>query len=517
MENVNIFSAIAYLTAAFSFSIFVFSIYVKPFREATIFFTFLSILIFLNSVFFLFTLHSSSEENAIFWAYLLESIMLFIPLLFAGFINRFLGNFMLRVKLIYKLLFFIPPLGILIYLIINRAVGVKEFNFGYMLVYDEQFLIGVFYLTPLYLFITFIILRDSYRRQKEGKYRRPGMIMAVGFIIFLLVNIIYRPLALKGYMAIFPASSISNFILFLFITIGLMSNRYNIKNKTLRKIFEDVDDCIIITDADGKVVEFNRCLFKDTFLPDDKMTSDVMDKIVKGKLKEYMVKPGDYNNLIRKLEGNLTKSIRSEVSFIKYGKERIYDVNISPINDVSGKLIGKLAIFRDITSNKFYQEELKKQSLTDYLTGAYNIRHVFKVLQGEIDRYKRYGDTFCVLLMDIDKFKRYNDTYGHREGDKLLMDAVKLFKKNARENIDTVGRYGGDEFIIILSRINLDEAKNMAERILDNFNKSFSRIISLSIGVYEYRGSLDVNKLISKADALMYKAKKLGGKQLAHN
>jgi len=57
----------------------------------------------------------------------------------------------------------------------------------------------------------------------------------------------------------------------------------------------------------------------------------------------------------------------------------------------------------------------------------------------------------------------------------------------------------------------------MAERILDNFNKSFSRIISLSIGVYEYRGSLDVNKLISKADALMYKAKKLGGKQLAHN
>jgi len=517
MEGINIYSALAYLTAAFSFSIFIFSIYVRPFREATLFFTFISILIFLNSFFFILVLNSGSEENAIFCSYFLESIILFIPLLFIGFINHFLKNFMLKVKLAYKLLFLIPPLGILIYLITNRAVGVKEFSFGYIPFYDEQILIGTFYLVPFYLLVIFLLLGDVYRHHRTGKYGRPSLIIAYGFIAFLALNIVYRPLTVEGYVPTFPVSSVSNFILFLFITIGLLNNRYNIHNKTLRKIFEDADDCIIITDPDGKIMEFNRCLFKDDFLKTDRMTSDVMDKVVKEKLRKYIKKLADFNNLIKKLEGSLKNSVRIEVSFIKDGKEKICDVRISPINNMSGKLIGKLAIFRDITSARFYQEELKKQSLTDYLTGAYNIRYIFKVLDGEVKRCKRYREAFCILVMDIDRFKHYNDTYGHREGDELLRNAVKLFKKNIRENIDVAGRYGGDEFIIILSRINLEGAMAMAERILENFSEKFHGFVSLSIGVYECRGNLDPNRLIKKADALMYEAKRSGGNKLAHN
>jgi len=447
----------------------------------------------------------------------MEIITLFIPLLFIGFINRFLDNRLVKLNPVYKIPFFIPALGISIYLIANRSIEVREFYFGYMPYYDEQFLIGVLYLVPIYLFITIILFRDVYRRSKKKKYNRPSIIMACGFIVFLLINIIYRPLSLKGLVEVLPVSSLSNLILFLFITISLMNNRYSIQNKTLRKIFEDVDDCIIITDSDGKVVEFNRCFFKDDFSPSDKMTSDFIDKTVKGKLKEYVKKPEDYKKLLKKLRSSLSKNYRTEICLVRNGKENIYEVLISPINDLDRRIVGKIAIFRDITSRKHYQEDLRKQSLTDYLTGAYNIRYVYKVLKGEISRYKRYKETFCVFLMDIDKFKKYNDTYGHRKGDRLLKNAVKLFKRNIRENIDIVGRYGGDEFIIILSRINLVKAIAMAKRILANFNKESFEMVSLSIGVCEYRGNLDINELINKADDLMYKAKKSGGNRLAHN
>ncbi len=120
-----------------------------------------------------------------------------------------------------------------------------------------------------------------------------------------------------------------------------------------------------------------------------------------------------------------------------------------------------------------------------------------------------------MLLTDIDNFKKYNDTLGHLEGDKLLKDVVGLFKDNIRERIDVVGRYGGDEFIIILSRIKLDKAKDMGERILSMLSKKEIKIISLSMGIYEYNGESDIDELLKKADSLMYKAKKSGGNRLA--
>jgi diguanylate cyclase (GGDEF)-like protein len=81
----------------------------------------------------------------------------------------------------------------------------------------------------------------------------------------------------------------------------------------------------------------------------------------------------------------------------------------------------------------------------------------------------------------------------------------------------SVGRYGGDEFIVILSRIGIEEARDMSERILRHFNRKEIEFISLSIGVYEYNGEKDIDELLRKVDSLMYKAKKSGGNRLAYN
>jgi diguanylate cyclase (GGDEF)-like protein len=135
----------------------------------------------------------------------------------------------------------------------------------------------------------------------------------------------------------------------------------------------------------------------------------------------------------------------------------------------------------------------------------------------KIRRYERYNEPFCVLLTDIDNFKKYNDTFGHLEGDKLLKDIVNIFKSNTREFIDVVGRYGGDEFVIIFSKISIDKARDMAERILSKLNQKSIEFISLSMGIYEYKDESSIDELLKKADGLMYKAKKSGGNRLVYN
>jgi len=512
----NLYILISFMTAAFSFSLIIFSLYNRPFREATGSFTFLSAVVFLNSVYIIFTLGSGNFRDSLTWAYFMEITTLVFPLLFFDFINRFVGNRLSRIKLMYKLAFLILPLGIFIYLLAGRIIQVKKFSFGYMPHYDEQVLIGIFYLVPIYLIINIILFNRIYKNYKENKYNRNIIFIACGFLVFLLINVVYRPLGLTGVIRVIPASSILNLALFLFIAVALLNSRYNIQNITLKRVFENVDDCIMVTDSEGKINQINRCLYKKIFSEKEMMFTD-RDKLIKETLLSYAKNSEDFEKFLIKLEDNRVKNFRTDLNFIMNKTEKIFDTVISPVNDRGGNLIGKLTIFRDVTSNRFYQEELRNQSWVDYLTGAYNIRYIFERLGEKIRRYERYNEPFCVLLTDIDSFKKYNDTFGHLEGDKLLKGIVNIFKSNTREYIDVVGRYGGDEFVIIFSRIKIDKARDMAERILNKLNQKSIEFISLSMGIYEYKDESSIDELLKKVDDLMYKAKKSGGNRLAYN
>ncbi len=517
MNDLNIFIFIALLTSAFSLFTIVFSIYAKPFRKATRAFIFLSVAIFLNSVFLILTLSGDNLLESARWDYFLEIIALFSPVLFFDFINSFLDNRLSEIKTVYKLSYLIIPAGISIYLLVNECIEVKKFSFGYMPVYEEQVLIGIFYFVPVYLLITSMILKKIFMNRRKKRYNKIYIIMAAGFLIFIFINIIYSPLGLAGIIETIPISSFLNLILYIFVISGILGSKYNIQNTTFRKIFENVDDIIMITDNNGKIVDFNRCPGRESHSKSGDIPDKMDDMCIKENLVEYSKKPEIINNFLKKLESSSNKKFRTDLQLTINGKEKIYDSSISIITDKNGSALGKLTILRDVTSNRFYQGELEKKSWVDYLTGAYNTRYIFERLEGEIKKYKRYKEPFCVFLMDIDNFKKYNDRFGHIKGDELLKDIVNLFQNNVREHIDVVGRYGGDEFIIILSRIGLDKARDMAARILEQLNRKSIEIISLSIGICEYDGNYDVDKLLRKADSLMYKAKKSGGNQIACN
>lgn len=155
---------------------------------------------------------------------------------------------------------------------------------------------------------------------------------------------------------------------------------------------------------------------------------------------------------------------------------------------------------------------LRQMALTDGLTQLYNHSYIHERLMKEISNSLRHDLDLSLIMLDLDDFKNINDTYGHKQGDKVLQKVSRSIKENLREE-DVAGRYGGEEFIIILPNTNHESAFKVAEKIrisVKNINWSSKDInITLSGGV----SSLDnenLNEFIEKTDILLYKAKNQG-------
>ena len=160
-------------------------------------------------------------------------------------------------------------------------------------------------------------------------------------------------------------------------------------------------------------------------------------------------------------------------------------------------------------------EEIRILSRHDGLTGAYNHACIVGELAAEIERSKRYSSPFSVILFDVDDFKTVNDRYGHLAGDQVLKGITRIVKENLRA-IDKVGRYGGEEFLVILPETSADKAIMVAERLRIAVEKavieSDNNLIhsTVSGGVVAYTPGRQEKDLIKKADDNLYRAKKDG-------
>ncbi len=159
-------------------------------------------------------------------------------------------------------------------------------------------------------------------------------------------------------------------------------------------------------------------------------------------------------------------------------------------------------------------KELERLATTDSLTGLYNRRKLIDILEHELTRAKRYGNELSVVLFDIDNFKKINDTYGHDVGDYVLQQVTKLVKDNLR-NVDVIGRWGGEEFLIVLPQTNLEGAKVVAEKVRKAIEQhSFAKVgrVTASFGVADYDVEKDkhIDDFLKKADIALYRAKNTG-------
>lgn len=172
-----------------------------------------------------------------------------------------------------------------------------------------------------------------------------------------------------------------------------------------------------------------------------------------------------------------------------------------------------------IASEKIKLENkiIYEKSIRDNLTNLYNRNYIEDILENSMERYINVGEIFTVLMFDIDHFKLINDTYGHVHGDYVLSTVSEIIMSSVRET-DYVGRYGGEEFIVILANTKQNEASEVAEKIrvnISDFQWDNGIKVTISGGLYENHTNVK-RECIKNADDMLYKAKENGRNQICY-
>lgn len=189
--------------------------------------------------------------------------------------------------------------------------------------------------------------------------------------------------------------------------------------------------------------------------------------------------------------------------------------------DNLGMLTSIAATASAATYNAILYAETQKLATHDSLTGKFNRRMLFEYGQLEMDRYHRLGQNLSALMFDVDLFKKINDRYGHSVGDRILIEIAERCDQVIR-NVDILGRYGGDEFVVLLPQTDMPTASEIADRIRMNVIKSPVNTdvgpipVTISIGVAP--ASLDTSDfsgLLQKADQALYRSKQKGRNRIS--
>ena len=211
-------------------------------------------------------------------------------------------------------------------------------------------------------------------------------------------------------------------------------------------------------------------------------------------------------------------------------KSGAVDYLFKPID--SDILLSKVSVFLELYRYRrdleIAQEELLRQkklleeiSIKDELTGLYNRRHLKTILKQEYERSQRYGTDFACLLLDLDHFKKVNDTYGHSFGDTVLKKCASQIS-NMMRTTDFAFRYGGEEFLVILSQTDITGAKQAAENIrhsisaeeIKDTNNSITVTVSIGVSSVHQNRPETEDELIVCADKALYLAKEGGRNQV---
>ena len=213
--------------------------------------------------------------------------------------------------------------------------------------------------------------------------------------------------------------------------------------------------------------------------------------------------------------GKPTKKMEWEI-ITKGGKKKQVELSVSLIRNAKGNPLGFRGIISDITERHKAEEIIRHQAFHDPLTGLANRTLFYDRMHMAFNSAKRGGKMVAVIILDLDNFKGINDSNGHKVGDEVLKSISGRLSKMVRAS-DTVARYGGDEFTLIIPSLSSEEnALIVAQKIVKAFNKPFhlnngdiTVTASIGVAIYPLHG-WDIDTLMSKADNAMYRAKAMG-------
>ncbi|MDR7856624.1 diguanylate cyclase [Tissierella sp.] len=299
---------------------------------------------------------------------------------------------------------------------------------------------------------------------------------------------------------------------------GLIFDITERKNNEMEKLklttaIEQASVTVIMTDKDGNIQYGNPAF--------EKISGYSLEEAI-GKnpriLKSGLTPDPVFADLWKNITGG--KAWEGELINKRKGGTLYYEeARITPIIDSEGNIVNFLAIKQDISQRKYLEEKLKQTSRRDSLTNIYNRRYVFDKLSEIVKLNKIDRQMFSLAIIDIDFFKNVNDTYGHQAGDYILKEFAEILTQSIRTD-DILGRYGGEEFVLLLKDTNKQSSAQIIGRILQriretSFNFENNEIkITFSCGISEpaeiERDILTVERLVNQADTRLYKAKDTG-------
>ncbi len=276
-----------------------------------------------------------------------------------------------------------------------------------------------------------------------------------------------------------------------------------IENKIIfERLVESMTESVIFIDADNRFAFFNSKAAK--------LVPANLDKLIgKNIMSCHMV---EKQSTVLKIIQNFKTGKRTNYHHTRCMKGKYYEDSISAVRDPQGKYLGLVIVAQDVTKKVKLEKQTKALAIKDGLTGLYNLRHFYQELKRELARINRkMNRTISLLFFDIDNFKQYNDLFGHKQGDKIIQQVGKIAAQTTRKNVDSVYRYGGDEFAVILPGTAEKAAVVVAERLRETYEGLKLHNTTLSIGVICYDHKLGIDSLVEKADEAMYAAKYAGG------
>lgn len=285
------------------------------------------------------------------------------------------------------------------------------------------------------------------------------------------------------------------------------------RQRLMERSLEASSNAVLITDArrDGYPVAYVNPAFS--------QISGYSAAEVEGQTLDYMVgsgtDPKDIEAIRAAVSGARPESLTIR-SYRKDGTQFWNQLFISPVRDTTGTLTHFIAIMNDISEKKEQDQQLAYQATHDVLTGLGNRSLFHDRLYHDFELARRHDRMLAILFIDLDEFKPINDTLGHKVGDRLLISVSERLNRVVRPS-DTLVRFGGDEFVLLLPDLDRPaEAQEVAERLLYQLDRphrveNHELHISASIGIATISDEVEEpEKLLQRADMAMYKAKQQG-------
>lgn len=300
-------------------------------------------------------------------------------------------------------------------------------------------------------------------------------------------------------------------LFFLFLLLKMLQEKIKdtAELKLAASCFENAEDGMVVTDPTTKIIKVNKRYMEITGYDEEELIGQKTNILSSGWTPSEVYK-SMWADLMEKnfWEGEITDRRHDGAVYSQW-------LRIVTIRDKKENIVNFLGVTTDITQRKKSEEKIKKLAYQDALTGLPNRTLFDDRLAKAIEVAKRYNRKLGLLFVDLDDFKLINDTSGHYIGDMFLMQIAQTLKKSIRQS-DTLARFGGDEFVIILEDYEKTDVALISQRILDDLKEplhinSVEYLPSASIGIAIFPDDAkDKVELLQHADTAMYKAKEFG-------